>query len=136
MTDASDARRSKAAYEPGHELFNPAPERIWLPIEHAEDAANQPTDDLAGYVRADLHATVCRDLSAALAANQLLVTEHARLLAFLEDFTASNPDVISGRHPHDRSGQSDVDDMINAGDFYAWQQDAKTLLATSGGAAK
>lgn len=33
-----------------------APQTIWLPLEHAEDAANQPADGLIEYIRTDLHA--------------------------------------------------------------------------------
>lgn len=39
-----------------------APERIWLPLAHAEDAANMPAEGLVKYIRAD-----AIPLSAALA---------------------------------------------------------------------
>lgn len=52
----------------------------------------------------------------------------AALEAFVEEVATAKPEIISGKHPGDRSGQSDMPDMIEADWFTTFQDDAKRLL--------
>lgn len=54
----------------------------------------------------------------------------AALEAFVEEVATARPEIISGKHPRDRSGQSDVPDMIEAEWFGSFQDDARKLMET------
>ena len=78
----------------------------------------------------DLAAEVIRltaERDAAVAANQALVTENARLVAFVEEVRDCRPDTYSGR-AHDP--QDDVPDMIDASWLDAMQEDATALVGS------
>lgn len=89
-------------------------------------------DPLATETHIFMPAPACRSVADAYTAAIAGGPSYADLLAFVEEVRDHKPCVISGRDTFDRSGQSDVDDMMPVDEFYAFQSDAEKLAPKPG----